>query len=137
MSKAASLEIPVLFRRSDKFDNAGNGKIDGLLIEGVGGHAEEQAQVIHFTFRNRQNVPTTRVADRRAARILFILPRNQGITAKKGLRTAMAGWKHAPDFIYQQSPGDRLMRFLVRIPRNWHEEFALHPPLVHNPSLPR
>ena len=128
------LQIPVLLRGNDKLDDASDGKVDGLLVESVGGHAEQQAQVVHPAFRDRQNVPPTLVADRRAAGFLFILAGNQGITSIKGLRTAMPGRKHAPDLISEQRPGDRLMWLLVRISHDWDEEFALEAAIIYNSS---
>ena len=105
------LEVTVLFGGNHKLDCARNGQINGLLIEGMGSHLQEQTQIVHLAFRDRQDVAAAGVVHGRAPGTLLVLSGNQSVAAIKCFRTAVAGREHAADFVYQEVPGDRLVRF--------------------------
>jgi hypothetical protein len=64
----------------------------------------------------------------------LILSRDQGVAAIKGFRTAVPGREHAADFVDEEVPGDRLVRFLLRITDDRDEEFALYMAFIQGPS---
>jgi len=70
----------------------------------------------------------------RAPGSLLILSGDQGVAAVKRLRAAVAGGEHAADFVYEEVPGDRLVRLLVGITHDRDEGFTLHAAFIHGPS---
>src|SRR5262249_24368764 len=127
-------QVTVLVAGGYELHRARDGQVHGLLVERVGSHLQQQTQVVHLAFRDRQDVAAADVADGRGAGALLILTGNQRVAAIKCLRTAMAGREHAADFVDEEVPGDRLVRLFVRITHDRDEEFALHAAFIHGLS---
>src|SRR6266511_60632 len=89
---------------------------------------------MHLAFRDREDVPATGVGDGRRAGTRLVLAGNQCIASVEGFRATVPGGEYAADLVYQQVPGDRLMRVLIRIAHNRDKELALHSPFVHEQS---
>jgi hypothetical protein len=113
-----------------QLDLARHREIEGLLIERVRRHAQQQAQIVDLDFRNCQDVPTTDVLDGRCLRARFVFTRHQGIATIECLRSSVAGREYSANLINVQTPGDRLVRLLVGIAHNRDEELALDPAFI-------
>jgi hypothetical protein len=67
------LETAIFVRRSHKLHNTRDGKIQGLLVEGMGGNLEKEPQIVHLALENRQEVSAADILDRRGLGVLFVL----------------------------------------------------------------